>query len=170
MRIFVSGIAFCLAFGLFSLTLCSAQSAAEKAKVAAFVGGWGGYGSVGTSISGNVQLQSKFIKTNVVAVKDGIEIKSEVQAMTCSIVADAKLGKYVLSFSADGFPAFKGLPLSYSDSGEFSGTLAYSVDGQAYTATATIKRTGSDPNPEVEVEATRGKDRWWMRFPFAKEK
>jgi hypothetical protein len=169
MKTFVPVSVFALAFCLLDSTSGLGQSAAAKARVATFVGAWGGYGSIGSSISGNVQFESRFIKTTVTATgPGGIEIKSEVQAMTCSLALGAGLDKYVLSFSAEGFPSFKGLPLTYSESGEFSGSLTYTVDGQPHTATATIKQ--KDGSPYWEIESTRGTDRWWMRFPLTKEK
>lgn len=168
---------FLAVFGLFGASLWAGQTAGEEAKLESFIGKWGGYTGSRSTISGSVDIQSRYMHVAVTKSKLGaLDLTGTVVGMTraepdttvlkATLRFDKKAGKYLLSYTAKG-PSVTDLPLTYTEAEGFSGTMSFTREGKEFTATATIK--DKKGVPEWELGCSQGRDSWSFRFGLAKD-
>ena len=149
-------------------TNSSGQGAGSLGRLDRFVGTWGGYASKSTSVSGEVGLESRWMKVTVKQVTpDTVGLDGDVWGAKATLKYDTSSGRYLLSFGAEGFPQVADLPLSFSEAEGFSGATTFTNNGKEFKATATIKedKGGSD----WRLSVTQRKDMWNLTIHLGKE-
>ena len=150
----------------------SASGAAQDANLARldrYVGSWGGYSSKTTSISGLVNLTSAWV--DLVAKKaapNAIELQGKPWDVKAALRFDKASGKYLLGWSAEGFPPVADLPVQFSEGG-FTGIATLTCNGKECQAEATIKETDGGGS-EWTLVVNQSKDRWSLRLRLGKGK
>ncbi|HTP86626.1 MAG TPA: hypothetical protein VMJ34_06755 [Bryobacteraceae bacterium] len=155
--------------GFYAVLMLLAPAAVAQAQLDQYVGEWGGYAGWSTSISGQVDLTSRFVKTTVKKTSAGaIELTANQWGAKAAMRFDKAAQKFLLNWSADGFPAVTDVPLMEA-AGGFTGTSTFACDGGECRATAEIKpKDGGGSDWEMVV--TRGRDRFRVSLTLGKEK
>jgi len=144
------------------------QDAAKLARLDRYVGSWGGYSGRSTSISGAVDLTSAWVK--VVARKTtpgAIELEGNLWGAKAALKYDKTSARYLLSWSADGFPPVVELPVQFSKPAGFAGAATFTCNGKECEAKAAIKEE-KDGGSEWTLVVTQGKDNWRLRLSLGK--
>jgi|SRR5688572_30047343 len=145
------------------------QGAGSLGRLDRFVGTWGGYSSKSTSISGEVGLESRWVKVVVKQVSPGtVGLEGDVWGAKATLKNDQGSEKYLLSFEAEGFPQVAELPLSFSDADGFFGDTTFTNKGKEFKAKATIK-SDDKGGSEWGLGLTQGKDKWNLTMRLGKE-
>lgn len=146
----------------------SGQGADSLARLDRFVGTWGGYSSKSTSISGEIGLESRWLKVIVKQVAPGtVGLEGDIWGAKATLKNDTSSGSYLLSFEAEDFPQVADLPLTFSEAEGFTGAKTFTNNGKEFKAKATIKddKGGS----EWGLGVTQGKDKWNLTMRLGKE-
>jgi hypothetical protein len=150
-------------------TNSSGQGADTPGKLDRFVGTWGGYSSKSTSISGEVGLESRFMKVIVKQVAPGtVGLEGDVWGARATLKNDTSSGSYLLSFEAENFPQVAELPLTFSEADGFIGARTFTNNGKEFKAKAAIKNDDKGGS-EWGLRVTQGKDKWNLTMRLGKE-
>jgi hypothetical protein len=145
------------------------QGDANLVRLDRFVGTWGGYAGKSTSISGQVGIDSRWMKVTVKRVTPGtVGLEGDVWDAKASLKYDATAARYLLSFGAEGFPQVADLPLTFSETEGFSGATTFTNNGKEFKAKATIKDDDKGES-EWHLGVTQGKDMWNLTIRLGKE-
>jgi hypothetical protein len=149
-------------------TNSSGQGDANLARLDRFVGTWGGYAGRSTSVSGEVGIDSRWMKVTVKQVTPGtVGLEGDVWEAKATLKYDPTSGRYLLSFGAEGFPPVADLPVTFSEADGFSGATTFTNNGKEFKAKATIKDDKGES--EWRLGVTRGKDMWNLTIRLGKE-
>lgn len=98
---------------------------------------------------------------------DSVLIESDIWMAKGILRYDNSSQKYLLSFTAEDFPGFTELPMSFSESDGLSGETTFKNAGKEYKVTATIKddKGASD----WQMKMTQGKDFWSLHTRLGKD-
>src|SRR5204863_7171452 len=115
-------------------------SSGSAARLDRFVGECGSYCSRASAVSGQVGIDSRFMKTKVKKTSaDAVSIEGDVWKAKCILRYDSSSQKYLLSFSAEDFPGITDVPMTFSETEGFAGEATFKNGGKEAKATATIK-------------------------------
>jgi hypothetical protein len=144
------------------------QGDGNLAKLDRFVGTWGGYASRSTSVSGQVGIDSRWMKVTVKQVTPGtVGLEGDVWEAKATLKYDAPSARYLLSFGAEGFPQVADLLLTFSETDGFSGATTFTNNGKEFKAKAAIKDDKGES--EWHLGVTQGKDMWNLTIRLGKE-
>ena len=149
-------------------TNSSGPGDSNLARLDRFVGTWGGYAGRSTAVSGQVGIDSRWMKVTVKQVTRGtVGLEGDVWEAKATLKYDPASGNYLLSFGAEGFPQVTDLPLTFSEADGFSGATTFKNNGKEFKAKATIKDDKGES--EWRLGVTQGKDMWNLTIRLGKE-
>ncbi len=155
-------------FAIIAAMLLLAPAAVAQAQLDQYAGEWGGYGGWSTSISGKIDLTSRFVITTVKKTgEDAIELTANQWGAKAVLRFDKAAQKFLLSWSADGFPSVTDVPLA-EKAGGFTGASTFACEGGQCKATAEIAPK-KDGTSEWEMVVTRGRDRFRVSLTLGRE-
>jgi len=145
----------------------STNSSGPGARLDRFVGSWGGYAGKTTAVSGQVGLDSRWMKVTVKQVSPGsIALDGDIWQAKATLKYDATSDKYLLTFAAEDFPQVTEMPMTFSEADGFSGTSMFTNKGKEFKAKATIKDDKGES--EWKMNVTQAKDMWNMTIRLGK--
>jgi hypothetical protein len=148
-------------------TNSSGQGDGNLARLDRFVGTWGGYAARSTSVSGQVGIDSRWMKVIVKQATPGtVGLEGDVWEAKATLKYDTSSGKYLLSSQAEGFPQVAALPLTFSEADGFVGATTFTNNGKEFKAKATIKDDKGES--EWHLVVTQGKDMWSLTIRLGK--
>ncbi len=135
-----------------------------------YVGKWDGFAvkSTASDVSGSGNIESRRMQIVVTQPSPGIvELRGNIWDVTATLAQETRgTGKYSLSYKADYLPQVTAMPLSYSGTDGWSGTVTFTKDGKQFEAKASIKEMNGESKWTLEVkQATTG---WGLIMSFGK--